>query len=409
MIKTSWKTSGLVTALLLINVDIICGQVIWDRANIDRVRKETPDPNTPTGVAVANLRKCAEVALQKPVHSVTQKEIVPPSGDVHDYLSFSRYWWPDPSKPDGLPYIRKDGVSNHKLIAKGDRGRLGEFCDGVQTLALAGYVLNERRYSQRAAELVRAWFLDEATRMNPNLNFGQGVPGREDGRGPGIIDTRGFMLVLDAVELLDDASWSAKDQCNLQAWFDEYQNWLAESPLGQHEQVAKNNHGSWFDAQRARYALFAGNEDVAKEIVEQAKHRITMQFDKAGNQAAELKRTRALFYSMFNITALTRLARVGDKVGVDLWQYKPDHGCGFHKALDSLLPFLIGESKWPHPSMGVYSLSPSSHLTLRLFASHFKDDAYVQAAAKIKVRNPDCDFSRIVAGQSTGSDKGIKK
>ena len=67
--------------------------------------------------------------------------------------------------------------------------------------------------------------------MNPNLNFGQGVPGREAGRGPGIIDTRAFMLVLDAVELFDEENWSADDQKKLQSWFDKFQQWLKDCLL----------------------------------------------------------------------------------------------------------------------------------------------------------------------------------
>jgi hypothetical protein len=318
MSRTSIRISGLVFILLLFKVDFVSAQVIWDRAHIDSIRQNQPASDTPIGIALTNLKNAAEEAVVKPLYSVTHKEVVPPSGDIHDYLSYSRYWWPDPDKPNGLPYIRKDGVVNREMVAKGDRIRLGDLCNDVQRLALAGYVLKEPRYSQRAAMMVRAWFLDEATKMNPNLNFGQGVPGREDGRGPGIIDTRDFMLVLDSVELFDETIWSEEDQNGLKTWFGEFQNWLKESPLGQHEQRAVNNHGSWYAAQRARYALFAGQEDVAKEIVNQAKKRIAMQFDESGNQAAELKRTLSLHYSLFNITALSRLARVGDKVSRSL-------------------------------------------------------------------------------------------
>ena len=39
----------------------------------------------------------------------------PASGDKHDYMSQARYFWPDPAKPDGLPYINRDGISNPEL------------------------------------------------------------------------------------------------------------------------------------------------------------------------------------------------------------------------------------------------------------------------------------------------------
>lgn len=384
--------------VLLILPDMGIGQVIWDRQHIDKVRQLTATGDASYASQVARLKQMADEAIRLPALTVTSKKIVPPSGDLHDYLSFSRYWWPDPDKPDGLPYIRKDGVVNRKLIADGDRNRLGDFCNGVQTLALAGYILNEPRYSTRAARMVRTWFLDESTRMNPNLNFGQGVPGRENGRGPGIIDTRGFILVLDSVELLDETTWSTGDQIALQAWFNDFQTWLRDSPLGKHEQNAENNHGAWYTAQRARYALYAGEEEVAREIVIDAKKRIAMQFDSDGNQAAELKRTLSLHYSLFNITALSRVACVGDQVGTDLWGYTPNHGCGLKKAMDNLLPYMTSESQWKHPQIKPFSISPSSHLTLRLFSRRFNDSIYRDAVANMRFRDKEHDLSSILVG-----------
>lgn len=405
MSTLSLRISGAVVwAVLFLLAESANAQVIWDRAQIDKVRLEKPASDTPNGLVVARLQKMADHALAEPLLSVTHKKIVPPSGDVHDYLSFSRYWWPDPDKPDGLPYIRKDGVVNRKLIANGDRNRLGDFCEGVQSLALAGYILDEPRYSQHAAKMVRTWFLDESTKMNPNLNFGQGVPGRESGRGPGIIDARGFMLVLDAVELFDEATWSAEDQNGLQAWFNEFQNWLKDSPLGQHEERAENNHGSWYAAQRARYALFAGEEEIAKEIVRQGRKRIAEQFDADGNQAAELERTLTLHYSLFNITALTRLACVGDHVGEDLWGYTPEHGCGLKLAMDNLIPYMTRETEWQHPQIKDFSISPSAHLTLRLFSRHTNDDSYIAAVEKISFRHGDHDLTTILVGDCLESE-----
>ena len=393
------RTLVLVLLFFVTNTaSVVDGQVIWDRAQIDRVRKGELASNEKVKLALKKLRAAADLSLQNEPYSVTHKKITPPSGDKHDYLSYSRYWWPDPDKPDGLPYIRKDGVVNRKLIANGDRSRLGDFCSDVQDLSLAGYVFKDPRYTAQAAKLVRVWFLEEATRMNPNLNFGQGVPGREAGRSPGIIDTRAFMLVLDAVELFDEKNWSDADQQALQGWFDKYQQWLKDSPLGQHEHRATNNHGSWFAAQRARYALFAGKEDVAKQMIQEARKRIEDQFDADGNQAAELKRTLSLRYSLFNITALSRLARVGDSLGENLWEFTPQHGCGMKKGLDVLLPYFVDQSKWQHEQLDVFTLSPSYRLTFCLFSNHFKDDVYLDTANKIeKIKTPERDFTALIA------------
>ena len=378
-------------------------QVIWDRTQLDQVQSKTPSTNTAETStaekqALVRLKALADDALQHRPRSVTEKETKPPSGDIHDYQSFSRYWWPDPDKPDGLPYIRKDGVVNRKLLARGDRNKVGEFMDDVQVLALAGHFFKDKRYTQHAANMVRVWFLDEATKMNPNLDFGQGVPGRAHGRGPGIIDTRGFMFVLDSVELFGSDTWPEEDQRALQAWFKEYVAWLQTDELGLHEQKAKNNHGSWYAAQVARYAVFSGDVELAKNVVEAAKQRIARQFDEHGNQAEEIKRTRSLHYSMFNLTALANLAQVGDKVGVDLWEFTPEHGFGLQKSMSSLLPYLAGESRWPHPQLEPYTLSRSAHMTLRLFAQEFSDPSFTDVVPQMKLRHPDLDYTVLLIG-----------
>jgi len=103
-------TFVLVLLFLVSNTNnVVNGQVIWDRDHLDRVRAGEYSSEEKVILALKNLRVAADAALQNEPYSVTHKTIEPPSGDKHDYLSFSRYWWPDPKKPDGLPYIRKDG------------------------------------------------------------------------------------------------------------------------------------------------------------------------------------------------------------------------------------------------------------------------------------------------------------
>ena len=396
----------LLRTLLIVCAGLLCfnshsvAQVVWDREHLDSIRDQPPAKGTEIANALEVLRTLADEALQREPGCVTQKTEVPPSGDVHDYQSFSRYWWPDPDKEDGKPYIRKDGVVNRTLVERGDRVRLGQFGNDVKALALAGHLFKDKRYSEHAAKMVRVWFLDEETKMNPNLNFGQGVPGRAVGRGPGILDTRGFIFVLDSLDLLDETQWTKENQSDLQAWFREYIKWMQEDKLGIHEGKAKNNHGSWYDAQLSRYALFADDIELAKKVLEAAKtKRVLNQFDANGFQAQEIKRTRSLHYSMFNLTALSTLSRVGDRAGVKLWDFKPEHGSGLSDSLRMLLPHVAGESEWPHQQMVPYTLSRSANLMLRLFAKHCSDSAFTDVIPKTTIRHPELDYSALLVGE----------
>ena len=190
--------------------------------------------------------------------------------------------------------------------------------------------------------------MNQRVSMTPHLRFAQLVRGNPAERGSGIIDTRWFIETVDAVALLRGSpAWSAEDQRGMEQWCAAYAKWLRESPNGAHEQKARNNHGSWFAAQTAALALFAGDTAGARTIVEGAKARIGWQITPQGTQPIELERTRSYHYSNFNVEALTRLAEMGRHVGVDLWGYQAPEGGSLRKAVDHLARYAAEPAKWP--------------------------------------------------------------
>jgi hypothetical protein len=334
--------------------------------------------------AWAKLEGEAQKALSAGPFSVVNKEATPPSGDKHDYMSQAPYFWPDPKSPTGLPYIRRDGERNPEINKYTDHRNLDQMVEAVQTLALAYYFKGDEIYARRAVQLLRVWFLDERTRMNPNLQYAQAIPGVNTGRGIGLIETRGLTQVVDAIGLLSDSkALTESDRRGLQEWFTKFLNWMLESKNGRDEQAAKNNHGTYYDLQTASFALFLGKKDLARSILEAARQkRIAMQIEPDGRQPLELVRTKAWSYSVGNLDGLMLLARLGENVGVDLWNFQTPDGRSIRRALEYLTPFALDNRKWPDQQIGEWQPEILFPL-MRRAATHYRDQQYRALMSKV--------------------------
>ncbi|HMK03440.1 MAG TPA: alginate lyase family protein [Ferruginibacter sp.] len=306
--------------------------------------------------AYKQLLKDADKALEFGPVSVMEKKNVPPSGDKHDYMSLAPYYWPDPNKPNGLPYIRKDGETNPEVKDYKDKEYMPKLCELANTLALAYYFSGEEKYAAHAAKLLKVWFLDKDTRMNPNLNYGQAMKGHNTGRGAGLIDTRHFIKVPDAIGLLQGSKyWTAADQEGMIKWFSDFLNWMQTSKNGIDEMNAKNNHGDWYDAQRLSFALFTGNTELAKQIVLNAQSRLDEQVDDAGMFPLEMERTTSLHYSVFAMEAFFLIAKMGEGTGIDLWHHVTPSGRSLERSFTALKPFFSKEKDWEGKQIKEYN------------------------------------------------------
>lgn len=356
---------------------------LLDAKHLAATRQRIHEGDQSFSAALAALERDAAKALNAGPFSVLHKTNVPPSGDMHDYMSIAPYFWPDPAKPDGLPYIRRDGERN-PASRTSDRRSLAEMIEAVETLSHAWYFTGAEHYAAKAKQLLRAWFLDPATRMNPNLEFGQAVPGVNTGRGIGLIETAGLAGVVDAIGLLADSeAWTETDQHGVEKWFGEFLGWMSESKHGRDEAAAKNNHGTWYDVQIASFALFVGKPEIATNILQAAgAKRIARQIESDGRQPLELARTKSWGYSTMNLRGLMSLAALGEHVNVDLWRYETPDGRSLRRALDYLTPFADGAKKWPHQQLGGWTPDGLGSL-LGLAVAHYPELRYREVLRKI--------------------------
>lgn len=304
--------------------------------------------------AYAQLILAADKALLEGPFSVTDKTQLPPSGNKNDYASYSRYWWPDPTKADGLPYIRRDGETypGSQSLDASDRQRIGALGENTEALGLAYYFTGKEKYAQKVAQLLRVWFLDKTTRMNPNLNHAQCRPGHNTGSKSGVLDGRIMIKALEASLLIEGSkALSKEEKKGLKRWAEAYFEWLTSSELALQEAASKNNHGSYYDLQALYFALYAGKKAQAQQIAQNFyTKRILKQIQADGSMPEEMARTRPLFYSIYNLNALFLVAHLAEKVGEDLWKTN-DPSSRLRTALDYLVPYTDPDKSWPHPTL----------------------------------------------------------
>lgn len=296
------------------------------------------------------IRKHADASLvASPIH-LTDAVAAQSEGGPHDYYSNGDYWWPNPDTADGLPYIRRDGESNpgnfdsHRIFMRSMRTH-------VANLAAAYKINGEEAYALKAVQLLRAFFLDEATRMNPHLLYAQAIPGICPGRGIGIIDTLHLIDVPMAIEALRPSiSMTDEIYSGLKKWFADYLTWMSTHENGIEEMNADNNHGVCWFVQAAAFARFTGNEEMLQFCRQRYKESLLPeQMAPDGSFPRELARTKPYGYAIFVLDNMVTLCHLLSTPEDNLWTYELQDGRGISKGLSYLFPFLENKALWPYP------------------------------------------------------------
>jgi hypothetical protein len=287
------------------------------------------------------------LATRNDYQFVTDKTQLPPSGDIHDYMSIARYLWPDAS---GVYTINRDGITNPEIYNY-DRPRLADISSAIYTLSLAWYFSNNEEYARKASELIHGWFLDEATRMNPNMNHAQVAKGVNTGELQGIIDANDFIQVIESVSLIYDSNhWSHTSHIKLKEWFYRFVRWYVRRYNADAfcDETWCNNVSTWMDVQRAAFFLFTEQENLINSAshIMPVQTKISKQISFDGTQQFERQRNLSQHYVYFNLRAFMNLALIRkNRTGYDRdWPYLGDSDYGGLKpALDIIANFMNGD------------------------------------------------------------------
>src|SRR6184192_3454192 len=301
-------------------------------------------------VAAIDRQRIIEAANQylseKPI-TITASSSARSAGGLHDFFSEGDYWWPDPANPNG-PYIQRDGMSNPDNFVD-HRRALMRLSVQVPALVAAWKLTKDKRYATKAADHLRAWFMDERTRMNPNLQYAQAIHGITTGRGTGIIDTIHLVEVARAIEVLKDSSALSMTELGaITQWFKNYLNWMTTSKNGTDERDAKNNHGTCWLMQVAAFAHLIDDRKLLEFCRERFKTVIVPhQIAQDGSFPEELRRTKPYGYSLFNLEAMATICQILSTAEDNLWTFELPDSRGMRKAIAYMVPFIRNKKSWP--------------------------------------------------------------
>lgn len=341
------------------------------------------------------LKKADKLVTSQVFYSVMDKNQVPPSGDKHDYMSTGPYWWPDPTKPDGLPYIKKDGLRNPTYYDISDSQEIDKVEDATLSLALSYYFTKETKYANMASKLLKVWFLNPETRQNPNLNFAQGIPGLNSGRGTGLIETRDLYRVIDAAILIQNTpNWSNEDHLALKKWFSDYLTWMLESSNGKDEAKSKNNHGTYYSEQIIAFSLFVNKPEITIKEIEIFKNRMESQMNSDGSQPLELARTKSWGYVNMNMYGYYLIAKLAENVNISLWNHQISDGKNMKNALEFIMPYLKNEKKWEYEQIKKIGYVETIKI-LKYASIKFNNPEYEEIAKKIDFKTYQSELNEL--------------
>jgi hypothetical protein len=321
----------LLVVLFVTSAPVAAQQSRFDVAKFDRSR----------------ILKAANQYLRETPITITAAKSSRSAGGLHDFFSEGDYWWPDPQNLAG-PYIQRDGMTNPANFTD-HRRYLMRLSLEVPALAAAWKLTKDSRYAKHAALHLRAWFLDPATLMNPNLQYAQAIHGRFTGRGIGIIDTIHLVEVARAIEVLGNSKGLTQaEDMGLKQWFNDYLNWLTTSKNGIEERDAKNNHGTCWVMQVAEFARLTGNQELLAYCRNRFKTvLVPNQIAPDGSFPQELRRTKPYSYSLFNLEAFATVCQILSTPADNLWTFQVADGRGMRKAMEFMFPHIMNKKGWP--------------------------------------------------------------
>ena len=350
----------------------------------------------------ARILKLANEAFTARPPAITDHSSTNSAGGPHDFFSQADYSWPNPTNKNHLPYVNRDGETNPKNF-EFHRMAMRNMKDSVAALAAAYALTGDEKYIPKAEQFLRFFFLNESTKMNPNLDYAQAVLGVAKGRSYGIIDTLHLAELPVAVRFLEKSPNFDKDvDAGLKKWFTDYIHWMTTAKNGVTEMNAANNHSIAYFVQLASFAKFVGDEKTLDMCRERFKEvLLPKQMATDGSFPLELKRTKPYGYSIFQADNVAILCVLLSTPQEDLWKFQLPGGVTPLKSTEFIFPYLTDKPKWLADGRGKdiahWDNWPAREPCLLFAYAETGDDKYLDLWRKLNPDPTDLEIRRNIA------------
>eukprot|EP01051_Picozoa_sp_SAG22_P001170 SAG22_NODE_44_length_24912_cov_33.648894_1_plen_561_part_00 len=255
-------------------------------------------------------------------------------------------------------------------------------------------------YFARAAHILRVWFLDEGTKMKPNLDFADTYPGTGVGVG-GTVNAARVHIALDMILLMESGDveqqiWTAQDRAGMRDWVRKFLVWWRTSPPGKGAHGILQNIGTSWSLNAIAMALYIGDSTQATEIaVEDLRWRVSLAVNAKGEVWRELDHNAGSYsYVIGHLKELLDIATLGDRTGfgVDLWNYRANSTVGSirlalewmapycsHNCTGMSIPQKVNCSGWPRFSIDDLPMNECK-MIYRIAGQHYRNVSWARIA-----------------------------
>ena len=217
----------------------------------------------------------------------------------------------------------------------------------------AFFYTGDQRYYDRFCLQLDTWFINPDTRMTPNFEYCQFIPGRNKGRGnhQGMVDAYNFIDMIESVRLVGSVKSIGKARTKaLKSWFRDFAHWMQTSDYGKTASTQGKGQVLTYDITLYYLFTFTGQKSARKTIFKAFPQRcVKEKIDDEGKIAEALKRTKAFSYTVSKLRRMVDFAWLAKSDGRQLPRESLDR---IQLAFDYITPFATNRSAFPYPEIG---------------------------------------------------------